>query len=81
MQGTAADIIKKAMIDIQRELENKKMKTKMILQVHDELVFSVPEKEAAAARKIAVEFMEGAADLTVPVTVTVGTGENWYECG
>jgi len=81
IQGTAADIIKKAMIDIQGELENKKMKTKMILQVHDELVFSVPEKETAAARAMAVKLMEGSADLKVPVTVTVGTGENWFECG
>jgi len=79
IQGTAADLIKKAMIDIWREFKKKKLNTKMILQVHDELVFDVPDEEQKIAEKIVVEKMEKAVSLKVPVKVHVGWGINWAE--
>ncbi len=79
IQGSAADIIKLAMIRIQRLLEEKKMKTKMILQVHDELLFDMylPEQEEVI-RNVVYE-MEHVVDLSVPLTVDYGTGKNWLE--
>lgn len=79
IQGTAADIIKKAMIEIQDWLEKEKMETKMILQVHDELVFSSPVSEKETVKKVIKRMMEGALKLDVPLTVTVGEGPNWGE--
>ncbi|MEI7640689.1 MAG: DNA polymerase I [bacterium] len=79
IQGTAADIIKKAMIAVFDYFEAHKMKAKMVLQVHDELVISAPEKEAAIVEKILKEKMEAAANLAVPMTVTISRGKNWYE--
>ena len=79
MQGTAADIIKKAMLATQAWLEAQGMSTKMIMQVHDELVFEVPEAEldqVVAGVKVA---MEGAASLDVPLLVEAGVGSNWEE--
>jgi DNA polymerase-1 len=81
IQGTAADIIKIAMININQEFKKSGISAKMILQVHDELVFSVNAGEKEAVKKIVKEKMEGAITISVPLDVTMGEGENWYECG
>lgn len=81
IQGTAADIIKIAMININQEFKKSGISAKMILQVHDELVFSVPSKEVRKVRDIIKEKMEGALKISVPLDVTIGEGDNWYECG
>ncbi len=79
IQGTAADLIKVAMIKIHRELKKRQMKSIMTMQVHDELVFEVPESELEEMKKIVAENMESALELDVPVKVDVGTGKNWLE--
>ncbi len=80
VQGTAADLIKLAMIDIHKELEPSKLDAKMIIQVHDELVFDVAEPDVDDLTRLVRRKMEGALDLVVPVTVDIGVGENWYSC-
>ena len=77
IQGTAADIIKKAMVDLDQELKTKKFKSKMLLQVHDELVFEVPEKETKKIAELVKETMEGAYKLNVPLIVDLKSGKNW----
>jgi DNA polymerase-1 len=77
MQGTAADIIKMAMIDVDNWLENSDLKSRMIMQVHDELVLEVPESELDLVIQGLKERMEGAAKLKVPLVVDVGVGDNW----
>ena len=79
VQGSAADIIKLSMIKIFNDLNSKSMKTKLILQVHDELVFEAPQNEIEHAKKIIVDNMENAYKLEVPLTVDIGVGENWLE--
>ena len=81
IQGTAADMIKLAMITIHREMEKRNMRTRMILQVHDELVFDVPVDEIDEARPLIKSCMEKAMKLPhdVPVNVETGTGGNWLE--
>jgi len=79
VQGTAADIIKVAMINISNELKKKKLKTKMILQVHDELVFEVPKDELDEVKKLVKKEMEGAVKINVPVVVNIGVGKSWAE--
>ena len=79
IQGSAADIIKIAMINIFNKLENSDFKTKMLLQVHDELVFDVPNDELDAIKTLIKEEMEGAFKMTVPLDVEVGLGQNWLE--
>jgi DNA polymerase-1 len=79
VQGTAADIIKVAMINIQNQLIAKKLRTKMILQVHDELVFEVPDEEVAEVKKLVEYEMVNAVKLNVPVKVHIGAGESWAE--
>jgi len=79
IQGAAADIIKRAMIQIHAELKKKKLKTRMVLQVHDELVFDVPEPEVELLESLVRENMEGAARLAVPLTVDISTGGSWAE--
>ncbi|NBT59432.1 DNA polymerase I, partial [bacterium] len=80
IQGTAADMIKTAMVRIHRRLEQEKMKTKMILQVHDELVFEVPAEERNQAEKLVLAEMENAMKLKVPLKVDSAWGKNWREC-
>jgi DNA polymerase-1 len=80
IQGTAADLIKIAMIDIDRELRTTDSGARMLLQVHDELLFETPRGEADATLAMLREKMEGAAELRVPLRVETGTGENWLEC-
>ncbi len=77
IQGSAADIIKVAMIRIFRRFEEENLKSKMILQVHDELNFNVPMDELEVAKKIVVEEMEGAYKLSVPLKTDCGAGKNW----
>ncbi len=79
VQGSAADIIKVAMVKIAARLKDEDLKTKMLLQVHDELVFDVPTAELEAVSAIVREEMEGAVDLSVPLSVEVGSGNNWRE--
>jgi DNA polymerase-1 len=79
MQGTAADLIKLAMIAVQDWLEADRLATKMIMQVHDELVLEVPQAELALVRIRLPELMAGVAKLKVPLTAEVGIGKNWDE--
>ena len=79
IQGANADLIKIAMIRIQHALEEKRWKTRMILQVHDELVFEIPVEELERARKLIKTMMEGVAKLDVPIQVEMKVGKNWYE--
>jgi DNA polymerase-1 len=79
IQGTAADLIKVAMINIYRRMLHEKRQTRLILQIHDELVFEVPGKEVKALREMVKEEMEGVMELTIPLKVEIGTGKNWAE--
>lgn len=79
MQGTAADIIKRAMISVQNWLDEDQAPARMIMQVHDELVFEVQEQAINDVRKQIVDLMNGAAELSVPLKVDAGTGQNWDE--
>jgi DNA polymerase-1 len=79
IQGSAADLIKIAMIHIDRVLREKALNTKMLLQVHDELVFEVATPELEQVRGLVVHEMEHAASLSVPLVVDVGVGDNWLE--
>ena len=77
LQGTAADIIKRAMIDVHRELADKSFHSKLLLQVHDELIFEVPDDEVQVLINCVKPLMENSMTLTVPLTVDVGVGANW----
>jgi DNA polymerase I len=79
IQGTAADLLKKAMIAIDRRLRREHPDARLLLTVHDELVFEVPAAQAEPVAKIVKEEMEGVAQLKVPLVVDVGWGESWYE--
>ncbi|MDH3411458.1 MAG: DNA polymerase I [Gammaproteobacteria bacterium] len=79
MQGTAADIIKRAMVRIHGWLEKEKADARMIMQVHDELVFEVDENDLKGVQEKVVELMSGAAKLSVPLVVDAGVGNNWDE--
>jgi len=79
IQGTAADILKRAMIDLHAALPRQGLAARMILTVHDELLFECPKEEADTAAALVRERMEGAASLRVPLTVDVGIGDNWHD--
>ena len=79
IQGSAADIIKKAMIDMAQRLEDEGMQTRMLLQVHDELIFEAPEEEIEKLKEIVPEVMESAIALDVPLKVDWAYGLSWYE--
>jgi DNA polymerase I len=79
LQGTAADLIKMAMINIDQRLTEEEFETKMILQVHDELLFEAPAKERAKLEKLVKEEMEGVYKLAVPIVVEIGAGPNWRD--
>ena len=79
IQGGAADIIKLAMNRIPDELKKRGLKTKMLVQVHDELVFEAPENEVEEASKIIKAIMEGVVNLSVPFVAEVGVGDNWTQ--
>ncbi len=80
IQGTAADIIKIAMIRVDERLQKENMKSRLILQIHDELLIEADKSEADYVEQILKEEMMGAADLKVPLSVEVERGSNWYEC-
>jgi DNA polymerase-1 len=79
LQGTAADLIKLAMIRIDEEIRQRGLKSRMTLQVHDELVFEVPENEVDTVKPLVREHMEGAHALAVPLVVEIGVGSNWRD--
>ncbi len=79
LQGTAADIMKKAMIGIDRYFKAHDVKAKMLLQVHDELIFEVPDSDLESVSKIVKEIMETVIELDVPLIADVGVGQNWDE--
>jgi DNA polymerase I len=79
IQGSAADMIKLAMVNIQRELDRCKLRTRMLLTVHDELVFDLFEAEKSEATSMIEDKMKNAIKLDVPITVEMGTGKNWLE--
>jgi DNA polymerase-1 len=78
-QGGAAEVIKRAMVRLPLALRDAGLAGRMLLQVHDELVFEVPEAEAEATGAVAREVMEGVAELRVPLGVEIGTGRSWAE--
>jgi DNA polymerase I len=79
LQGSAADLIKVAMIRIHHSLRQQALRTRLLLQVHDELVLEVPHEEEAVAKELVKRHMENAADLRVPLVVSVGLGTNWVD--
>jgi DNA polymerase-1 len=79
IQGTAADMIKVAMINIHHEMKKRNLKSRMVLQVHDELVFDVYKDEVEEMRTLAKDLMESALPLKVPVIVEIGIGDNWLD--
>jgi DNA polymerase-1 len=79
VQGSAADLIKKAMIDLHHALRERRMRSRLILQIHDELLLEVPESESEAARALVKEIMEGALVLDVPLVVDARLGASWAE--
>jgi DNA polymerase-1 len=80
IQGSAADIIKRAMLLVHRRLASEALQAKMLLQIHDELLFEVPPAEEEGLKKIVMQEMSAAANLAVPLAVDVKTGRNWAEC-
>jgi DNA polymerase-1 len=79
IQGTAADIIKRAMNSVAHELEARGLESKLILQIHDELIVEGPDSEIQAVREVLAECMRGAADLAVDLTCDIHTGKSWYD--
>ena len=79
IQGAAADIIKIAMIRVNQRLKDQKMKSRLVLQVHDELLIEAYEPELDEVQNILKEEMEHAAELKVPLEIDMHTGDNWYE--
>jgi DNA polymerase-1 len=80
LQGSAADLIKLAMIAIHREIESQHLQGKMILQIHDELLFEVPDEELPLFQTLIQTHMEGVVSLKVPLKVEIAIGKNWAEC-
>ena len=79
IQGTAADIIKMAMINVDRRMAEAGLKSRMVLQIHDELLFDAVQDEAGLLKQIVVGEMENVVKLTVPLTVECNEGKNWLE--
>ncbi|HWR56904.1 MAG TPA: DNA polymerase, partial [Negativicutes bacterium] len=77
IQGSAADVIKKAMVDLYEIMQTRNLRAKLLLQVHDELVFEVPDDELAMMAGCVKNYMEGALQLSVPMTVDVKIGDSW----
>lgn len=78
IQGSAADMIKLAMVKVHEELKNRKLKSKLILQVHDELIVETHKSELDQVKQLVEECMEGAIALKVPVVADISSGDNWY---
>lgn len=81
IQGSAADLIKMAMINIDKRLDKERLKSMMILQVHDELVFETPESELEIIKELVKKEMENVMPMSVPIKVDIGIGKNWSEAG
>jgi len=79
VQGSAADLIKRAMIDLATALRERKLASRLILQIHDELLLEVPEAEAEAAKALVKQVMEGALALDVPLVADARLGRSWAE--
>jgi DNA polymerase-1 len=79
LQGSAADLMKLAMVRADRELERAGLRAEMLLQIHDELIFEVPRERLHDAAHVIRTAMEGAMTLSVPLEVTVKSGDNWYD--
>jgi len=79
IQGTAADIMKIAMIELYKQMKNKKLESKILLQIHDELLLEVKEEEKEIVKEILITSMENAMKLTVPLKVELSEANNWYE--
>ena len=79
IQGTAADIIKLAMIHVEQALKEQNLKSKLVLQVHDELMIETVPEEKEKIQEILKECMENVIQLSVPLKVEIGEGKNWYE--
>ena len=79
IQGTAADILKKAMVELYDSLNEKKLKSKILLQVHDELILNVHKDEVDVVKGLVRDIMENAFQLNVPLKVDIEIGDNWYE--
>ncbi|MFC2011467.1 DNA polymerase, partial [Chloroflexota bacterium] len=79
VQGTSADIIKVAMVNLYREMNKRQLKSKMLLQVHDELLFEVPEEELEEMRQLVPQIMSTALELSIPLKVDIKSGNNWGE--
>lgn len=80
IQGTAADLIKQAMIQVYRRLQHERLQARLLLQIHDELVFEAPEAEIGTVAALATEEMAAVGDMSVPLKVDVKVGANWAEC-
>ena len=79
IQGTAADIIKLAMVRVYRRLKEEKLRAKLIMQVHDELIVECPEEEAQQVERLLAEEMQGVMALSVPLIAQAHSGKNWLE--
>jgi DNA polymerase-1 len=79
VQGTSADIIKVAMINLDQEMDKRQLKSRMLLQVHDELIFEVPQAEVEEMRQLASKLMSTAIELSIPLKVDIKVGKNWGE--
>ena len=80
IQGTAADIMKIAMINVYKKLKEENLKSKIVLQVHDEMMLEVPLEEAKKVKQIVKTEMESAAKLNVPLVADISEADNWYDC-
>lgn len=80
IQGTAADIMKIAMINVYKELNKRNLKSKIVLQVHDEMMIEAVEEEKAEVKEIMKYAMESAISLKIPLIAEISEAENWYEC-
>ena len=80
IQGTAADIMKIAMIKVFREIEKRGLKSKIVLQVHDEMMIEAPQEEEQEVKQILKESMETAVELKVPLIADISVAKNWYDC-
>jgi len=79
IQGSAADLLKIAMVSVYRRLRQENMQSRIILQVHDELILECPEREVDRAKQILIEEMENAGNIGIPLKVDLGVGDNWYQ--
>ena len=80
IQGTAADIMKIAMIKVFNEIKKRNLKSKIVLQVHDEMMIEAPIEEKEEIKKIIADCMQAAAELKVPLIAEISEANNWYDC-